>query len=146
MSDRYNIENLPISDKTSQGMNLNINDISIIGRMLAVQDEVYEDSFRQLNDLIKSQNALLETNNKLVKWSVDELKSLKLSVESLEVEVKNVAEIALKTRSEVEILKVEVDLLKKKNTWIAILLRAALIAASVLGVVRYYHGPFKGGL
>ena len=50
-SKRY--ENIPISDKTRQGMTLNIDDLQAISRLLMLQDDVYEDMFDELTQSMK---------------------------------------------------------------------------------------------
>jgi uncharacterized protein Yka (UPF0111/DUF47 family) len=78
--DRYNIEKLPISDKTRDGLTPeNINYIGAIGRMLSLQDEfieqTYEDSITKtlglVGEMIKEQNeaifSKINEQNKIIK-------------------------------------------------------------------------------
>jgi hypothetical protein len=55
---RYDFENLPISQKTRDGLTSeNINYLSAVGRMLSLQDDVYDDKFEEIIKLIKDQTA-----------------------------------------------------------------------------------------
>lgn len=49
--DRY--KNIPISDQTRKGMTLNVNDLAAIGRLLSLQDNVYDEQFEEINKALK---------------------------------------------------------------------------------------------
>ena len=53
---RYDLANLPISEVTRKGLTKdNINQIGAIGRMLSLQDDVYDEQFDKLCKLIEDQ-------------------------------------------------------------------------------------------
>jgi hypothetical protein len=62
---RYDLENLPISEATRKGLTPeNINYIGAVGRMLSLQDEVYEEQFDKIVGLLKKINERLDKIDK----------------------------------------------------------------------------------
>jgi hypothetical protein len=55
MANRY--DNIPLSEKTRQGMTLTIDDLAAIGRLLTLQDDYYDELFerveRKLTEILK---------------------------------------------------------------------------------------------
>lgn len=55
---RYDLKNLPISEDTRKGLTKeNIQYIGAVGRMLSLQDDVYEEQFDKVIQAIKDQSA-----------------------------------------------------------------------------------------
>lgn len=54
---RYDLNNLPLSEETRKGLTPeNINYIGAVGRMLSLQDDVYDDQFEKIIKLLEEQN------------------------------------------------------------------------------------------
>lgn len=48
LRDPHRYDNVPISEKTKKGMSLNSDDLQAIGRLLALQDDAYDEQFEQI--------------------------------------------------------------------------------------------------
>ena len=59
-------ENVPISDKTKQGMTLTIDDLAAIGRLLTLQDNYYDEQFEKIFKAVDEvQKILVNHENRL---------------------------------------------------------------------------------
>ena len=126
-SNKYDYDKLPISDETKKGMSLNINDLGAIGRMLSLQDDVYDEQFMTLTGKIDL--LLLGIND------------LKLDVANLKKQLDDMAIVVECTKKDVGELAVEVDKLKKLNSFRAIIIRVVTTIAASLVAFRLIHGP-----
>ena len=89
---RYNLENLPISDITRDGLTPeNINYIGAIGRMLLVQDEFIEDTLaiqsKALFTEVIRQNKVIMKIQRLIFDIQEELKDHEARLKKLETRV-----------------------------------------------------------
>jgi predicted nucleic acid-binding Zn-ribbon protein len=140
---RYTIENLPLSQKTKDGLEKNslIDGLKVIELLLSTQDEVYDDQFHELKTLLKLQN---ETVNALV-ISVNQMQrdvtELSKTVNELRSEVRDLTKVVDETRKKVNDLENEVMKLKSKNTFKAMAIRIILAITSALVAFRLWHGP-----
>ena len=79
---RYDFENLPISEETRKGLTSeNINQIGTIGRMLSLQDEVYEDAFEKLTAMLTKRFDKLDKDIRKINREIAELKKKDLALE-----------------------------------------------------------------
>ena len=90
--DRYNIENLPISDKTREGFTPeNINYIGAVGRMLSLQDQFIEDTLgrqtKAVFEEISKQNKTIMKIQRLIFDIQEELKDHETRLKKLESRV-----------------------------------------------------------
>ena len=92
---KYRYDNIPISDTTRKGMTLNIDDLGAIGRMLTLQDDVYNERLEEILKLLTNQGK---------------------AIENLTAQVKEITKIVYCTENDVEALKKDVDMLKKINS------------------------------
>lgn len=77
IKDRYKVDNLPISDKTREGAN--IDTLGAVGRMLSVQDGYIEDCLKKLTiDLAQVQK---EQNDLIFKF-IEEQTKLNLKIDA----------------------------------------------------------------
>ena len=89
---RYNIENLPISDMTHEGLTPeNINYIGAIGRMLAVQDQFIEDTLASQSkalfaEVIKQNKTIMKVQ-RLIFDIQEELRNHEARLKKLEIRV-----------------------------------------------------------
>jgi predicted nucleic acid-binding Zn-ribbon protein len=140
---KYALESLPITQKTMDGIQNNslIDGLKAIEVSLYLQDEVYEDQFKELKLLIKQQN---ETTNALltvVHQLKEDVNNLRQEIDHLRGEIRELTSIVNDTRDEVEKLKEDVAELKRKNTFKAIGIRIMLAIAAALAAFRIWHGP-----
>jgi chromosome segregation ATPase len=147
MTNRY--DNIPISAETKKKMTLNIDDLAAIGRVLSLQDNVYDEQFEGITKLLHQQALFQEEQTKLTRFVLDELKSLKIDVSALSDKVdsleKKIGEIATETdntKKEVAALKVEVAQLQKDHTLWNIIVKIGIGIGIGLGLTRWIHGPF----
>lgn len=126
-SNKYDYDKLPISDETKKGMSLNINDLGAIGRMLSLQDDVYDEQFTSLTEKID----LLLLG----------ISGLKEDVANLKKQLDEMAIVVECTKKDVGELAVEVDKLKKLNSFRAIIIRVVTTIAASLVAFRLIHGP-----
>lgn len=126
-SNKYDYDKLPISDETKKGMSLNINDLGAIGRMLSLQDDVYDERFTVLTEKID----LLLLG----------ISGLKEDVANLKKQLDEMAIVVECTKKDVGELAVEVDKLKKLNSFRAIIIRVVTTIAASLVAFRLIHGP-----
>jgi len=126
-SNKYDYDKLPISDETKKGMSLNINDLGAIGRMLSLQDDVYDEQFTSLTEKID----LLLLG----------ISGLKEDVANLKKQLDDMAIVVECTKKDVGALAVEVDKLKKLNSFRAIIIRVVTTIAASLVAFRLIHGP-----
>lgn len=147
MSDRY--ENIPLSDKTREGMSLNIDDLGAIGRMLSLQDHVYEEQFDDISRLLKQHAKLMEGQQKVSNYILAELKSLKADiselskkVDGLENKVGEITRIVDNTKMDVSKLQLEVETLKQRNSFLNIVIRIGVGLGLGFIIMRWIHGPF----
>ena len=126
-SNKYDYDKLPISDETKKGMSLNINDLGAIGRMLSLQDDVYDERFTALTEKID----LLLLG----------ISGLKEDVANLKKQLDEMAIVVECTKKDVGELAVEVDKLKKLNSFRAIIIRVVTTIAASLVAFRLIHGP-----
>ena len=126
-SNKYDYDKLPISDETKKGMSLNINDLGAIGRMLSLQDDVYDEQFTSLTEKID----LLLLG----------ISGLKEDVANLKKQLDDMTIVVECTKKDVGELAVEVDKLKKLNSFRAIIIRVVTTIAASLVAFRLIHGP-----
>ena len=142
MTDRYNFENLPISEKTKEGMKLSIDDVSILGRMMALQDdandEEHEKIFKALDVILKKISATNDNVTELRK----EVAELRAEVASVDKRVSQVTKVVDQTKEEVQYLSKEVVRLKKINSISYYIIRVAIAIAGSILFIRLMHGPF----
>lgn len=81
MDGRY--DNIPISEQTRKGMTLTIDDLAAIGRLLTLQDDVYEEHFDRLNKRLDSIEKKQETILKTLRNHERRIRCLEEKVEKL---------------------------------------------------------------
>ena len=128
MSDINRYDNVPLSDKTRQGMSLNIDDLAAIGRLLTLQDDAYDERFEELEAKFDS--------------LLSEIKELKEDINDLREEVKCLGKTVDHTKDEIAEIRLEVDRLKRSNNIWAYAMIIAVGVAAARGIVRWIHGPF----
>ena len=80
-AERY--DNPPISEKTRQGMTLTIDDLAAIGRLLSLQDDVYEEALEKINKRLSSIERKQENIMRIVKNHERRIQILEKTVEEL---------------------------------------------------------------
>ena len=87
---RYDIETLPISEATRKGLTAeNINYIGAIGRMLSLQDNVYEEQFERMLSLISAQSTLIHIINNNIVDLTAEIREMKNELRCHEKSLRN---------------------------------------------------------
>ena len=81
MDGRY--DNIPLSEQTKKGMTLTIDDLAAIGRLLSLQDNVYEEEFKRLNKRLDSIERKQESILKTLKDHEIRIKCLEEKVQKL---------------------------------------------------------------
>jgi ParB-like chromosome segregation protein Spo0J len=81
MDGRY--DNIPLSEQTRKGMTLTIDDLAAIGRLLSLQDNVYEEEFKRLNKRLDSIERKQESILKTLKDHEIRIKCLEEKVQRL---------------------------------------------------------------
>lgn len=81
MDGRY--DNIPLSEQTKKGMTLTIDDLAAIGRLLSLQDNVYEEEFKRLNKRLDSIERKQESILKTLKDHEVRIKCLEEKVQRL---------------------------------------------------------------
>jgi ParB-like chromosome segregation protein Spo0J len=81
MDGRY--DNIPLSEQTRKGMTLTIDDLAAIGRLLSLQDNVYEEEFKRLNKRLDSIERKQESILKTLKDHEVRIKCLEEKVQRL---------------------------------------------------------------
>jgi len=114
MKDPKRYDHVPISEKTKAGMSLNIDDLAAIGRLLSLQDNAYEEQF----------DAIL-----------DSIKELRKDVNDLKLKVQEITKV-------VDCVKLDVEKLKRINSFEYYAMRVAVAVAVTLVIIRFLHGPF----
>jgi hypothetical protein len=151
---RYAIENLPISQKTIDGLSpANIDSLGVIGCMIKLQDEVYEKEFAKMADV---QSQILETVHAL-RLQITELRKevgvLRDTVGQLQLKMSEIITTVDCTQKDVEILKKDVIALKNHDrwtyhlTWVAlgiIIGGAVLLLIHQLWFLKLHHIPMIG--
>ena len=128
-------ENPPLSEKTVKGMSLNIDDLAAIGRLLSLQDNVYDEMFEKVLQSLADQAIEI----KALRTEVGELRK---EVDALSVQVSKLTITVDKTEREVDVLIKDVEKLKRANTIIAHAIRIGIGIIVGLGIVRLLYGPF----
>jgi hypothetical protein len=114
MKDPKRYDHVPISEKTKAGMSLNIDDLAAIGRLLSLQDDAYEEQFEQI---LKS------------------IGELRKDVNELKLKVQEITKV-------VDCVKIDVEKLKRVNSFEYYAMRVAAGVAIALIITRILHGPF----
>jgi hypothetical protein len=138
ISEAGRYDNIPITEQTRKGMSLNIDDLGAISRLLMLQDDVYEERFTKLEQLLDRQNQLISTQVLLTEGLVEEVKSLKTVVQSLEIRINDIANRLESTNNEVEVLKKQVEWLKIMNSWWALVIRIGIAVATAFFLHKYF--------
>lgn len=81
MDGRY--DNIPLTEQTKKGMTLTIDDLAAIGRLLSLQDNVYEEEFKRLNKRLDSIERKQESILKTLKDHEIRIKCLEEKVQRL---------------------------------------------------------------
>lgn len=152
---RYDIETLPISEKTREGLSSdNINTLGAIGRMLSLQDDVYEERFEKLNRVLINQadftnQIILEVkeirkDNQLLADAIislkDDVSHLANKINNLDIKITEINKTVDCTRIEVDELKKDVYILKKHDTWYSHAIRiAAGIGIGLILVIQIHQ-------
>jgi archaellum component FlaC len=76
-------DNVPLSEHTRKGMTLNSNDLQAIGRLLMLQDDVYEEQFEKLCQGQKDIEKQLEGIKKMLDNHEKRITCLEAIVEKL---------------------------------------------------------------
>jgi hypothetical protein len=140
---RYDLANLPISEVTRNGLTkANIQTIGAIGRMLSLQDDVYDEQFEKILRALEGQSLATREILTTITQLKDDVGDLKVEVIDLKKKIGELTTIVFSTRDEVAILKEEVEKLKKKNNIWAYSERIAIGAAIAAAFIRFLHGPF----
>lgn len=114
MKDPKRYDHVPISEKTKAGMSLNIDDLAAIGRLLSLQDNAYEEQFEQ------------------ILTSIGELRK---DVNELKAKVQEITKV-------VDCVKLDVEKLKRINSWEYYFMRVAAAVIISLAIIRLLHGKF----
>ena len=104
----YRYDNIPLSDATKKGMSLNIDDLGAFGRVLSLQDDVYDERFESLEKLIRAQAQSVNSLIILVKELCSEVKILKK-------EVMNIKEDVTRLDNQLRLVIKDVEILKEKD-------------------------------
>lgn len=84
--DRYELENLPISRETREGLTAeNINQIGAVARMMYLQDDVYDEQFSELKAFM--QNLIIEQRSAFARIE-SRLTSIEQRLSGVEDEIK----------------------------------------------------------
>lgn len=59
-------ENVPLSEKTREGMSLNIDDLAAIGRLLSLQDLYYDEQFEKIFKAIEKIEKILADHERRI--------------------------------------------------------------------------------
>jgi len=123
---KYRYDNIPISDTTRKGMTLNIDDLGAIGRMLSLQDNVYDERFEEILKLLTNQGKAIE--------------NLTLTVGRLSDEVKEITRVVYCTKDDVKALKKDVDMLKKINSPLFYTIRLIVGVIAAITIIYMLKG------
>ena len=135
MTDFKRYENPPLSEKTVKGMSLNIDDLAAIGRLLSLQDNVYDEQFEKILDLLKDQAIEIKELRK-------EVNELKDQVAALKDQIAEITQTVDVTKDEVEEIKKDVARLKKSDAVWSHAIRIGIGILVGIGLIRMFHGPF----
>lgn len=138
--DRYDINKLPISPETRKGLSKeNINHLSAVGRMLSLQDLVYEEQFQQIS---ATQQIILDTVNALrsqISELRSEVKELRKEIMVLKDDTEaNKLEIS-KLWGTVNSIKGDVEKVKNRTNWWVWVLRGLFWVALGFSIVLLWH-------
>jgi chromosome segregation ATPase len=115
MTDRY--DKIPISDQTKRGMSLNIDDLGAIGRMLSLQDLVYDERFTQQDETIKKEiTAFREALKEDLDTILSQVRSMAVSLGEVRTSVKAMRKDINVLKSEFQAIKNEVGDLNERLT------------------------------
>lgn len=132
-TDRYSVDEILIrlSDKTKEGMNINIDALAAFGRVLSIQDDAYEERFEGIERFMHDQILI----NKEILSTLKELKGdildLKVKVAGLDTKIGELSKIVNATAGQVDQLKEKVDCLDKD---VAKLKRATSVTAVIIKI------------
>lgn len=145
--DRYSVDEILIrlSDKTKQGMNINIDALAAFGRVLSIQDDAYEERFEGIEMFMRDQVLI----NKEILSALKELKGdileLNVKVAGLDTKIvelsKNVNAISgqvSKLKEKVDCLDRDVEKLKRATSITAVMIKIAIgigIAIPIIGLI-----------
>lgn len=135
MTDFKRYENPPLSDKTVKGMSLNIDDLAAIGRLLSLQDNVYDEQFDKILDLLKEQSLELKELRK-------EVNELKEQVKDLKNQLAEITKTVDVTKNEVDDIKKDIAKLKRSDSIWSHILRIGIGIITGIGIIRLLHGAF----
>lgn len=110
MNDRY--ANIPISDKTKEGMRLTIDDLGAISRLLTLQDDAYDEQFQSIKDLLLWQKESIVTIVEAIKEIRTDIHDLKAKVNELDNKIGQVKAEVICTKDELATVKNDLDKLK----------------------------------
>jgi hypothetical protein len=131
MSNRYELKNLPISEATFKGLTPeNIDYISAVGRMLLVQDKETERIIGAAYD----QHAVLITDE--VRKMLNEFRGEMFGrFDKMETQIRELT-------GTVDCTKLEVEKLKRLNSWWAIALRISIGVVIAVFICWYLYNNF----
>ena len=140
MVDKDRYTNIPISDKTREGMSINIDDLAAIGRLLSLQDKVYDEEFIAIKEALNYQReaylAILDGMKEIrgaIQSLQDDIVELKTDIGNLKIELDKVTKTVDCTKDEVADLVKDVHRLKVLNSLPVIALRIAI--GVVIGLI-----------
>ena len=100
---RYDLVNLPISDITRKGLTTeNINYIGVVGRMLSLQDDIYEEHLDKIAILLEKQSCVL---NQLM----TDVRELKEKVDGLELAIDKINGKVITLEEKIKIIEKRLD-------------------------------------
>ena len=129
--DRY--ENVPISDVTRQNMTMNSDDLQAIGRLLTLQDLVYDEEFASIKEALNFQREaylVILDGMKELKGAIQSLQTdiegIKKDIGNLKIDLDKVTKTVDCTKDEVAVLIKDVEQLKFTNCLPMIAFRIAI--------------------
>ena len=150
-TDRYSVDEILIrlSDKTKEGMNINIDALAAFGRVLSIQDDAYEERFEGIERFMHDQILI----NKEILSTLKELKGdildLKVKVAGLDTKIGELSKIVNATAGQVDQLKEKVDCLdkdverlKRATSITATIIKIAIGIAVAIPIIGWIFGLF----
>jgi uncharacterized coiled-coil protein SlyX len=131
--DRYSVDEILIrlSDKTKQGMNINIDALAAFGRVLSIQDDAYEGRFEGIEKFMHDQILINREILSTLKELKGDILDLKVKVAGLDTKIGELSKIVNATAGQVDQLKEKVDCLDKD---VAKLKRATSVTAVIIKI------------
>jgi uncharacterized coiled-coil protein SlyX len=149
--DRYSVDEILIrlSDKTKQGMNINIDALAAFGRVLSIQDDAYEGRFEGIEKFMHDQILINREILSTLKELKGDILDLKVKVAGLDTKIGELSKIVNATAGQVDQLKEKVDCLykdvaklKRATSVTAVIIKIAIGIAIAIPIIGWIFGLF----